>query len=148
MVDGIIELLMGGSPMVAFAVYLIWSNSRSEKKLDQLSADFGARLDRLTAENKAEVNALRDRYEKREDEQRDRWQNVVSHIQTDRDNMERELVRVGQTTQENAQNTATQVQTFGQNLTQIDNKLTLIGEKVNQIDARTIQISERFRGLK
>ena len=100
MIDQVLTLLTSGSPMVAFAVYLIWSNSRSEKRLDELNAQFMTRVDTMVTENKTEIEALRVRYEEREDAQRERWQGVVTQLQQDRENMERDILRNAQTTRE------------------------------------------------
>ena len=140
MIDQIIHLMMGGSPMLAFAMYLIWSNSRSEKKLDEMSKDFVARLDKITEENKRDVNALRDRYEQREDEQRERWQGVVNQVSEDRDNMERDLLRTAQTTQETVLKLSQAIDGFNVQMTNISNHITILTEKITQVDQKSQQL--------
>ena len=47
MIDEVLTLMTNGSPMVAFAVYLIWSNNRSEKRLDEVNSNYNEKLDNI-----------------------------------------------------------------------------------------------------
>ena len=137
MIDQVLTLLTSGSPMVAFAVYLIWSNSRSEKRLDELNSQFMGRVDTMVSENKAEIEALRVRYEEREDAQRERWQTVVTQLQQDRESMERDILRNAQSTREAVEKLSLAVEAFNQQITAISGVLTLVTDKLQQIDQKT-----------
>jgi hypothetical protein len=145
MIDQVLSLLTSGSPMVAFAVYLIWSNSRSEKRLDELNSQFMGRVDTMVSENKAEIEALRIRYEEREDAQRDRWQTVVTQLQQDRESMERDILRNAQTTREAVEKLSLAVEAFNQQITAISGVLTLVTDKLQQIDQKTDRMLDRGR---
>ena len=73
MSETILDLIMNGSPMVAFAAYLLWSNHRSEKKLESQHEQFFAKLD-----------ALEDKHERVQDQTRERWMAVVEKLETER----------------------------------------------------------------
>lgn len=145
MIDQVLTLLTSGSPMVAFAVYLIWSNSRSEKRLDELNAQFMTRVDTMVTENKTEIEALRVRYEEREDAQRERWQGVVTQLQQDRENMERDILRNAQTTREAVEKLALAVEAFNSQITSVSGALALVTDRLQQIDTKTDRMLERGR---
>ena len=145
MIDQVLTLLTSGSPMVAFAVYLIWSNSRSEKRLDELNSQFMARVDAMVSENKTEIEALRVRYEEREDAQRERWQSVVTQLQQDRESMERDILRNAQSTREAVEKLSLAVEAFNQQITAISGVLTLVTDRLQQIDQKADRMLDRGR---
>jgi len=73
MPETLIELLMNGSPMVAFAGYLLWSNHRSEKKLDDQHVQFMDKLD-----------ALEDKHAAIQEKTRERWMAVVDKLENEK----------------------------------------------------------------
>ena len=143
MVDQVIALMTSGSPMVAFAIYLIWSNSRSEKRLDEVNNKFMERVDKMVSENKTEIEGLRDRYEGREDEQRERWQTVVKQVQSDRDAMERDLLRSTQQTRETVDKLATAIEQFGLTVSGINQNLALLTERISTADNKIDRLIDR-----
>tara|TARA_R100000234_G_C4951760_1_gene157663 strand:+ start:556 stop:849 length:294 start_codon:yes stop_codon:yes gene_type:complete len=73
MPETLIELLMNGSPMVAFAGYLLWSNHRSEKKLDDQHVQFMDKLDQLE-----------DKHAAIQEKTRERWMAVVDKLENEK----------------------------------------------------------------
>jgi len=73
MTEAVLDLLMNGSPMVAFAGYLLWSNHRSEKKLDDQHQDFINKLD-----------TLEDKHAKIQEQTRERWMQVVEKLESEK----------------------------------------------------------------
>jgi hypothetical protein len=73
MSETILDLIMNGSPMVAFAAYLLWSNHRNEKKLESQHEQFFAKLD-----------ALEDKHERIQDQTRERWMTVVEKLEAEK----------------------------------------------------------------
>ena len=143
MVDQVVQLLTSGSPMVAFAIYLIWSNSRSEKRLDEVNSQFMDRVDKMVGENKIEIEKLRDRHEQREDELRERWQGVVSQLQNDREIMERDLLRTAQTTHEAVNKLSQAIEGFSAQVLSISQTMDRISERLQQVDTKADRIIDR-----
>jgi hypothetical protein len=133
MIDQVIALLTSGSPMVAFAIYLIWSNSRSEKRLDALNTQFTDRVNDLITENKAEVDGLRINHQTREDALRDRWQEVVSQLQTDREQMERTILRNTETTQQTVERLSIAIESLSTTLAQLSERVQRTDSKVDRL---------------
>ena len=73
MSETILDLIMNGSPMVAFAAYLLWSNHRNEKKLEAQNGHFFAKLD-----------ALDEKHERIQNQTRERWMAVVEKLEAEK----------------------------------------------------------------
>lgn len=73
MTETVLDLLMNGSPMVAFAGYLLWSNHRSERKIESQHQEFINKLD-----------VLEDKHEKIQEQTRERWMQVVEKLETEK----------------------------------------------------------------
>ena len=132
-IDQLIALLTNGSPMVAFAVYLIWSNNRSEKRLDAVNASFMERVDGLLAENKTEIDGLRQKHVEREDAIRERWQGVVQQLQSDRDQLERQILRTTETTQQAVERLSIAIDGLNTSIMQMSDRLTQVDTKQDRI---------------
>ena len=91
MLETFIPLLTDGSPFVAFAGYLIWSNQRQEKRLFEVHDTFVHKVEKMVADGKVEMDQLRGQYQQREDELRDRWHEVVKKVESDKDHLERQI---------------------------------------------------------
>ena len=100
----------------------------------------------MLAENKAEIEALRTQYQDREDSQRERWQTVVTKLQQDRENMERDILRNAQTTKEAVEKLALAVEAFNTQIGGIANAMTIATDKLQQIDQKTDRMLDRGRG--
>ncbi len=92
MLETILPLLTDGSPFVAFAGYLIWSNQRQEKRLFEVHDTFVHKVEKMVADGKIEMDQLRGQYQQREDELRDRWHDVVKKVESDKDHLERQIL--------------------------------------------------------
>ena len=92
MLETFIPLLTDGSPFVAFAGYLIWSNQRQEKRLFEVHDTFVHKVEKMVADGKVEMDQLRGQYQQREDELRDRWHEVVKKVESDKDHLERQIL--------------------------------------------------------
>jgi DNA anti-recombination protein RmuC len=92
MSETILDLIMNGSPMVAFAAYLLWSNHRSEKKLESQHEQFFAKPNhrsekKLESQHEqffAKLDALEDKHERVQDQTRERWMAVVEKLEAER----------------------------------------------------------------
>ena len=69
--DMFYEVLLNGSPIGLLALYAIYSNSQSEKKIEQLL----------------------EKKEQKEEQIRDRWIAVVEKLQKERDELEKDISR-------------------------------------------------------
>ena len=69
--DMFYEVLLNGSPIGLLALYAIYSNSQSEKKIEQLL----------------------EKKEEKEEQIRDRWIAVVEKVQKERDDIEKDISR-------------------------------------------------------
>jgi flagellar biosynthesis chaperone FliJ len=61
--ESAIDLLINGSPMAAFAAFLIYLYSTMQKRMDGLVANFQTQLDSIRHEYKQDTEALRLRYD-------------------------------------------------------------------------------------
>jgi len=73
MTETVLDLLMNGSPMVAFAGYFLWSNHRSERKIESQHTEFLTKLD-----------TLEDRHAKIQEQTRERWMQVVEKLEQEK----------------------------------------------------------------
>ena len=62
--DSIVELLVNGSPMAAFAIFLIYLYTTMQKRMDSLVERFQEQLEKIQTGQKEEITELRDRYDK------------------------------------------------------------------------------------
>ena len=61
--DTEIDLLVNGSPMAAFAIFLIYLHTTMQKRMDALVEKFQEQLDSMRGENRVEVEDMRQRYD-------------------------------------------------------------------------------------
>ena len=143
MIDEVLTLMTNGSPMVAFAVYLIWSNNRSEKRLDEVNSNYNEKLDNILLKNKEELETLRLRHEKREDDLRERWQTVVSGLQKDREDLEKDILNAITGIQQISERLSTSVESSNNKNIAITNSLSLLDERVKNIDNKIQVLSSK-----
>lgn len=61
--ETVLELLVNGSPMAAFAIFLIYLYTTTTKKTDALMTQFVEQIDKMREGNKEEITEMRQRYD-------------------------------------------------------------------------------------
>jgi ElaB/YqjD/DUF883 family membrane-anchored ribosome-binding protein len=61
--EGVVDLLVNGSPMAAFAIFLIYLYTTMQKRMDTLVEKFQTQLDDIRKEYKDDTEELRGRYD-------------------------------------------------------------------------------------
>ena len=58
-----VDLLVNGSPMAAFAIFLIYLYTTTQKKTDALMDKFVEQIEKMREANKADIEEMRQRYD-------------------------------------------------------------------------------------
>ena len=91
MYESLMEILLNGGPMALFAAYLVWAKNKQDEKLESVTMSFFTRLDEITAKHEANKQLLEDKYDKKTEQVRDRWLDVVKKAEGERDETQRLL---------------------------------------------------------
>ena len=85
MYESILELLMNGGPMALFAAYLMWSKNKQDEKTEAMNLNLFKRLEEINTKHEAVREAMEEKYDKRTEQVRDRWLDVVKKTEAERD---------------------------------------------------------------
>ena len=89
----IYDILLNAGPLGILAIYAIWSQREGQKRLDFLQGEFILKVEQLSEKGLAEREAPLEKMESREKEIIDRWSSVVSKVEVERDEAQKETLK-------------------------------------------------------
>lgn len=90
-----IDLLVNGSPMAAFAIFLIYLYTTMQKRMDALVDKFQTQLDKIRTENKDDLDEIRTRYDTVIEKYNDERQALRSKLLSETGEINRKLDVLG-----------------------------------------------------
>lgn len=103
------DILMNGGPISFLAMYMMHLNGKQEKRLDEQTDRYLQKIESKEQSDNANREALLQRYEKREDELRKRYDDVIHRLEVQRTEQVTEVKNLLVSTSNKLENMSTTV---------------------------------------
>jgi hypothetical protein len=117
------DILMNAGPISLLAVYLMQLNGKQEKRLDEQTDRYLQKIEAKEQSDNANREALLQRYEKREDELRKRYDDVIHRLEVQRTEQVTEVKQLLVSTSNKLETMSSTVQSLQQKTDKLEGTL-------------------------
>ena len=131
-----IDILIQNGAMGLFAAYLVFRDTKSEKRMDEMQHRFLLKIQELTRMNSATEEQQLLKFEEREQKLRDKYDSVVGKLDEERKIITNSIsTKLDQSTTK-MENIADKLSTITNKFDDISSRITVLEQKVNQLDGQ------------
>ncbi len=131
-----IDILIQNGAMGLFAAYLVFRDTKSEKRMDEMQHRFLLKIQELTRMNSANEEQQLLKFEEREQKLRDKYDSVVGKLDEERKIITNSIsTKLDQSTTK-MENIADKLSTITNKFDDISSRITVLEQKVNQLDGQ------------
>lgn len=132
----IIDLLLQNGAMGLFAAYLVYRDTKSEKRLDVMNKRFLVKIEDITKLNAANEEQQLLKFEEREQKLRDKYDSVVGKLDDERKIITNQISSKLDQTTTKMEAIADKLSTITTKFDDISTRITVLEQKVNQLDGQ------------
>tara|TARA_Y100000592_G_scaffold100740_1_gene182434 strand:- start:7439 stop:7888 length:450 start_codon:yes stop_codon:yes gene_type:complete len=132
----IIDLLLQNGAMGLFAAYLVYRDTKSEKRLDVMNKRFLVKIEDITRLNAANEEQQLLKFEEREQKLRDKYDSVVGKLDDERKIITNQISSKLDQTTTKMEAIADKLSTITTKFDDISTRITVLEQKVNQLDGQ------------
>lgn len=131
-----IDILIQNGAMGLFAAYLVFRDTKSEKRMDEMQHRFLLKIQELTRMNSQNEEQQLLKFEEREQKLRDKYDSVVGKLDEERKIITNSIsTKLDQSTTK-MENIADKLSTITNKFDDISSRITVLEQKVNQLDGQ------------
>ena len=131
-----VDILIQNGAMGLFAAYLVYRDTKSEKRMDEMQNRFLLKIQELTRMNSQNEQEQLLKFEEREQKLRDRYDSVVGKLDEERKIITNSIsTKLDQSTTK-IENIADKLSTITTKFDDISSRITVLEQKVNQLDGQ------------
>lgn len=130
-ITGIYDILINAGPMGLFAAYLVYTNKKYDRRLEDSNALYLARMDDSKAKFLEHLEDQEQKFLGREDKLRDKYDNVIIKLDGERKEILERLVSTLQTNNVKISEIVTRVEVHGRQIDMIGDELKKIERKID-----------------
>lgn len=132
----IIDLLLQNGAMGLFAAYLVYRDTKSEKRLDVMNKRFLVKIEDITKLNAANEEQQLLKFEEREQKLRDKYDSVVGKLDDERKIITNQISSKLDQTTTKMESITDKLTTITAKFDDISTRITVLEQKVNQLDGQ------------
>jgi len=132
----IIDLLLQNGAMGLFAAYLVYRDTKSEKRLDVMNKRFLVKIEDISRLNAANEEQQLLKFEEREQKLRDKYDSVVGKLDDERKIITNQISSKLDQTTTKMEAIADKLSTITTKFDDISTRITVLEQKVNQLDGQ------------
>ena len=136
MYEMITDILLNAGPIGALALYMMYLNNKQENKHDHQQMQYLNKIESMRGNDEAAREALQNKYEGREDALRDKYDAVISKIDTERRDQEKEIANALNRAVEKIDQMSTRVDTLNQRFDDINTKIMSTNTRLTQLETQ------------
>ena len=131
-----VDILIQNGAMGLFAAYLVYRDTKSEKRMDEMQNRFLLKIQELTRMNSQNEQEQLLKLEEREQKLRDKYDSVVGKLDEERKIITNSIsTKLDQSTTK-IENIADKLSTITTKFDDISARITVLEQKVNQLDGQ------------
>ena len=131
-----VDILIQNGAMGLFAAYLVFRDTKSEKRMDEMQNRFLLKIQELTRMNSQNEQDQLLKFEEREQKLRDKYDSVVGKLDEERKIITNSIsTKLDQSTTK-MENIAEKLSTITTKFDDISSRITVLEQKVNQLDGQ------------
>jgi exonuclease VII large subunit len=131
-----VDILIQNGAMGLFAAYLVYRDTKSEKRMDEMQNRFLLKIQELTRMNSQNEQEQLLKFEEREQKLRDKYDSVVGKLDEERKIITNSIsTKLDQSTTK-IENIADKLSTITTKFDDISSRITVLEQKVNQLDGQ------------
>ena len=131
-----VDILIQNGAMGLFAAYLVFRDTKSEKRMDEMQNRFLLKIQELTRMNSQNEQEQLLKFEEREQKLRDKYDSVVGKLDEERKIITNSIsTKLDQSTTK-IENIADKLSTITTKFDDISSRITVLEQKVNQLDGQ------------
>ncbi len=131
-----VDILIQNGAMGLFAAYLVYRDTKSEKRMDEMQNRFLLKIQELTRMNSQNEQEQLLKFEEREQKLRDKYDLVVGKLDEERKIITNSIsTKLDQSTTK-IENIADKLSTITTKFDDISSRITVLEQKVNQLDGQ------------
>jgi chromosome segregation ATPase len=148
MMEMITDILLNAGPIGALALYMMYLNNKQENKHDNQQQLNLNKIEMMRSNDEAAREAMQNKYEKREDQIRDKYDKVIAKIDLERRDQEKEIANSINKAVEKIDSMSTRVDTLNARFDDINTKIMSTNQKVTQLEAQVSRLDGALDGIK
>lgn len=125
------ELLLNAGPMGLFAAYLVYTNNKHDKRLEENNAQYLSRMDESKREFMTHLDDQEKKYLDREDKLRDKYDGVIVKLDSERKEILERLVSTLQTNNVKIGEITTKLEINAGQIKQVSEEIKKVERKID-----------------
>jgi hypothetical protein len=128
--DMFTDVLLNAGPIGLLAAYMMWWLQKQEAKHDKLTSHYMIKIEELQSKDEVAREAMLDKYEKREDGLRERYDSVILKLDAER--------------KEHDINTAKSLEKAIDKLEQMNTRVDALGSRFDDLSTKIINTNQKL----
>lgn len=131
-----IDILLQNGAMGLFAAYLVYRDTKSEKRLDEMNDRFLMKIEEITRLNAANEEQQLLKFESRETKLRDKYDSVVGKLDDERKIITNQISSKLDSTTGKMENITEKLTTIAAKFDDISTRISVLEQKVTHLDGQ------------
>ena len=148
MMEMITDILLNAGPIGALALYMMYLNNKQENKHDNQQMQYLNKIENMRGNDEAAREAMQNKYEQREDALRDKYDSVISKIDTERRDQEKEIANSINRAVEKIDLMSTRVDTLNARFDDLNTKIMSTNQRLTQLETQVGRLDGALDALK